>query len=233
MSVLIISMLFVGSCKSNEYLYPTNSIISEIENPTKSNIPEELSPVISSSSIESETSNVDSDIKINVDLAGFTGRYANRNPYNVYIDLLKETYNFPSPGYVDVYLNNGDLNIGFIYEIGINRNFFPTLLDEISQENWPHSESGENYLYYGELEYLDKNIYASNGKWPKDLNLMEDICGENTDFYVVFKYDGVYVYFENVDLETIYDSISKEDPHFVRYQGETENYDGPKEGSAN
>ena len=229
---IIISMFFATGCRSDENLVATNTTISFVTEPTESMISDGSSNEFSSPSIESDLVNTESGQNDYDDLSNYVGRYANRYPYEVRIEKLDEIYEFPSPGYVDVYQENNHLNIGFIYEIGINSNVFPTLLDEIKQDDWPRSESGEYYVYYGELVNLQKNVFASNGKWPNDLKLMEDICDDSIDFYVVFKNEGLYVYFDDIDMETIYDSISDKDPHFIRYFGQTENYDGEKESSA-
>lgn len=230
---IVVLLLLVAGCMSNENLTPINTTISFVTEPTESINSENSSTESSLYPIESDLVNNDPAHNDYDDLSNFVGRYENRNPYNVNIEILEQLYDFPSPGYVDVYVDNCSLYIGFIYEIGINKNFFPTLLDEIKDVDWPHSEFGESYMYYGKLEYLRDYVYASAGKWPKDLNLMEDICGENIDFYVVFKNNGLYVFFDEINPDKIYDSISIDDEHFVKYQGRTENYDGPLENSAN
>ena len=148
-----------------------------------------------------------------------SNRFSNTYPYNVNLEILyAPRFDFPSPAGVDIIVSNGDVHIGLpVNDIDINPNYYPTINEQLRSDEWYQSSyDGRGYLYYGKLQEISSGVYISDGHWVDDLSKFEDFTDTNVDFYLVYKYESVYLFFEKIDVDTIYDQVQFGLPHFTK-----------------
>ena len=148
-----------------------------------------------------------------------SNRFANIYPYNVNFEVIyAPRFDFPSPAGVDIIVSDGDVHIGLpVNDIDINPNYYPTINEQLGSDEWHKSSyDGRGYLYYGKLKEMSSGVYISDGHWVDDLSKFEDFTDTNVDFYLVYKYESVYLFFEKIDVDTIYNQVQFGLPHFTK-----------------
>lgn len=148
-----------------------------------------------------------------------SARFASLYPYNVTLEVIyAPSFDFPSPIGADIIVNEDKVYIGLpVGDIDINPYSYPTINTQLRSDDWYQSiYDDRGYLYYGELNELSPGVYVPKGEWVNDLSKFENFVDEDIDFYLVYKYECIYLFFEKVDVATIYEQVQFGLPHYTK-----------------
>lgn len=116
---------------------------------------------------------------------------------------LFEKQGILSPSTVEVFENNDEIVLGFIYEYGL-------AIDETESSKMPKDIYGNTFLYYGILSKISECVYSSKGtfidSWEKKVSKISD----TVDFYIIINDNYMYFVFDEVDLKKIENYYSEE-----------------------
>ena len=139
--------------------------------------------------------------------------YQHREPYSVRFEIFEEIGAY-EPSEIDVFVGENNDSLGFIYLSDFNISLFPNIYNE-DYVKWQHGSGTGSYVYYGKMNKVADNVYAVDGKYPSDWYKLENLIADDIDFYAVFKKNALYIIFDQIDIDNIYNDLSLDDPHYT------------------